>query len=196
MKQLSGGIRFSFLTRLQISSSRLITSYALPPQTSFTCPPTSLRIKISKTKVERRTYVSTTGTKPQITLFSEDSNRPSSSPSTTHHEVGSSKHPIAFMGIMTSNRRSDITESKDLLIVKEDGEIQCLDGTSLQEKWTSPASALYRDSMSPTTSATVEFAQLTNAHAASQGILKGRQDVFALFPQEISEDGFVPVVET
>lgn len=100
-----------------------------------------------------------------------------------------------FIGTITAVRGSDVAEdTSDLLIVKEDGEIQCLDGDSLEEKWTSPASALQRESPTPISDAKVEFAHLTSAYAASQGILKGRQDVFALFPQEISEDGFNPDV--
>lgn len=98
-----------------------------------------------------------------------------------------------FLGTVTALRGSDVTEDTlDLLIVKENGEIQCLDGEDLQEKWTSPASALQRESTAPTSNSTVEFVHLTNAHAASQVILRGRQDFFTLFPQEISEDGFNP----
>ena len=77
-------------------------------------------------------------------------------------------------------------------MVKADGEIQCLDGGNLQEKWTSPAAALYRDPTISAADAIVEFAYLTHAYAASQGILKGRQDVFTLYSQEVSEDGFNP----
>lgn len=110
-----------------------------------------------------------------------------------NQKVGTSKEQIVFMGTVTAVHGSDVTEdTSDLLVVKEDGEIQCLDGENLQEKWTSPASALQRESTTLALDATVEFVHLTNAHAASQGILRGRQDVFALFPQELSENNFNP----
>jgi hypothetical protein len=97
------------------------------------------------------------------------------------------------MGTVTGIRNSEVAETtSDLLIVKEDGEIQCHDGKTLLAKWTSPPSALVRDSSTQLGEFMVEFARLTNAHSASQGVLGGRQDVFTLFPQEISEDGFNP----
>ncbi|KAG0648802.1 Uncharacterized protein D0Z07_4721 [Hyphodiscus hymeniophilus] len=176
-----------------ISTSRLITSYALPPQTSFTCAPASLRTKISKAKIERRTYVSTTGSQAQITLFAEIVEGLSHDVSTITQKLGDSKSPIKFMGTVTASRASTSTEdSSDLLIVKEDGEVICFDGETLQERWSSPGTALYQDVTASTPEFIVEFSHLTNAHAASQGILKGRQDVFSLFPQDISEDGFNP----
>jgi hypothetical protein len=99
------------------------------------------------------------------------------------------------MGIVTATRGSDIAENtSDLLVVKESGEIQCYDGTTLLEKWASPSSALVRDSSTAFGEFKVEFAHLTNAHSAGQGILRGRQDVFALFPQEVAEDGLNPEV--
>jgi hypothetical protein len=106
-----------------------------------------------------------------------------------------SQQPIVFLGTITAARGTDVSENTlDLLAIKEDGEIQCFDGDSLEEKWTSPSSALGRDSATSITNSKVEFAHITNAHAASQGILKGRQDVFALFTQEISEEGFNPEI--
>lgn len=80
----------------------------------------------------------------------------------------------------------------DLLVVKKDGEIHCLDGETLQEKWISPASALVTQDAGKEIQAEIEYAHLTNAYAVGQGIFKGRPDVFAVFPQEISEDAFNP----
>jgi hypothetical protein len=99
------------------------------------------------------------------------------------------------MGTVTATRESGATaDTLDLIVVKQNGEIQSFDGDKLQEKWTSPASALGRDSATPIADSKVEFAQLTNAHAASQGILKGHQGALELFSQEISEEGFNPDV--
>jgi len=99
------------------------------------------------------------------------------------------------MGIATACRGSDVADNtSDLLVVKEDGEIQCYNGETLLAKWTSPASALVRDSSTAAGEFKVEFAHLTNAYSASQGILRGRQDVFTLFPQEITEDSFNPEI--
>ncbi|KAK0128374.1 hypothetical protein ONS95_000345 [Cadophora gregata] len=181
---------------LQVSSSRLITSYALPPQSSFTCPPSSLRTRVSKTKVERRTYVSTRGSQSGLTLFHETTDGlepPTSSIKTS--AISHSQRPIIYLGTITATRSSGSSaNTTDLLVVKEDGEVQCYDGDSLEEKWSSPAAALSRDASVPMNRLKVEFAQLTNAFSASQGILKGRQDVLAMFPQEVEEDGFNPEI--
>jgi hypothetical protein len=110
-------------------------------------------------------------------------------------KVQSSQQPIVYIGIIKAIPGSDIADNTlDLLVVKEDGEIQCCDGKSLAAKWTSPPSALVRDASTPLGEFKVEFAHLTNAHSASQGILRGRQDVFAMFPQDITEDGFNPEI--
>jgi hypothetical protein len=99
------------------------------------------------------------------------------------------------MGTVTAIRSSDeAVGTSDLLVVKKDGEIQCYDGNTLRGRWTSPPSALVREFATPLGESEVEFAHLTNAHSASQGVLRGRQDVFALFPQEITEEGFNPEI--
>lgn len=105
-----------------------------------------------------------------------------------------SRSPVVYLGIIAAASRPGASGSTaDLLAVKEDGEIQCYDGESLDPRWTSPAAALFRDT-SPTTKSRVEFAQLTDAYSASQGILRGRQDVLAIFPEQIVEGGFNPEI--
>ncbi|KAE9370294.1 hypothetical protein N431DRAFT_378464 [Stipitochalara longipes BDJ] len=194
--ELAVGIDGEGVNLYDVSTTKLITSYALPPQSLFTCAPASLRTRASKSAVERRTYVSTTEPYPHITLFAElaEGSAPTRSNSITC-KVESSQQPIMYMGTITGTRTSDAADNtSDLLVVKKDGEVQCYDGKTLREKWTSPPSALVREIPTPRGEFNVEFAHLTNAHAASQGILRGRQDVFALFPQEITEEGFNPEI--
>ncbi|KAH8599581.1 hypothetical protein B0O99DRAFT_612390 [Bisporella sp. PMI_857] len=149
----------------RISSSRLLTSYALPPQTSFTCPPTSTRTRISKNKVERRTYVSTIQPQAQITLFYESTgNKQAAQSFSETHKLSGSQAPV---------RTETTTENLDILLVKRDGEVH----------------ALGQDTAISLKNVQVEFAQLTNAFAASQGILKE-----SIGSMEITEDGFNPHV--
>ncbi|KAH8668123.1 hypothetical protein BGZ60DRAFT_376843 [Tricladium varicosporioides] len=193
--ELAVGIDGEGINLYDISSSRLITSYALPPQSSFTCPPTSIRTRFSKGKSERRTYVSTTGTQAQINLFHDfiDDLIPTSTSTKTHIVEKPSNTVIALNTTATTSSVESNQGGCDLLVVRRDGEIQCLDGETLKEKWTSPASALTRgENEEHLGEAEVEYVQLTNAYAAMQGIFKGRTDNFAIFPQEITEDGFNP----
>lgn len=171
----------------------MITSYALPPQSSLTCAPSSLRTRISKNKVERRTYVSTKNPQPQITLFHEltEGATPSDHKTVTHR-IENTTSPTVYIGIINAGVGS--ANTADLLAVHEDGEIRCYSGSDLEEKWVSPAAALSRDVTSSYKDSKVEFAQLTNAFSASQGILKGRQDALTIFPQEVTEDGFNPEI--
>lgn len=169
----------------------MITSYALPPQSSFTCAPLSVRSRISKAKIERRTYVSTTAPDAQITLFQDSTqNAGAAEPSTVVRRLGKSlESAIVFMGAITASFPD--SESQDLVLVQENGEIRCLDGDKLQDKWISPAGVL-RNQTQESEKLKVEYACLTNASTASRGILKNRNDIFSTFPQEISETGFNP----
>ncbi|KAL3423254.1 hypothetical protein PVAG01_05001 [Phlyctema vagabunda] len=196
--EVTVGIHGEGVNLYDITSSRLITSYAIPPQSSFTCAPCSLRTRISKNKIERRTYVSTAGPQPSITLFEDLATGPgtaSVTSSTLSSKLDPSSASVVFLGAITSRSTEEASTASDLLVVREDGEIQCLDGTKLEKRWVSPASALYRDNATAGVGGCkVEFAHLTNAYAASQGILKGRQDVLATFSQEVTEHGFNPDV--
>lgn len=83
----------------------------------------------------------------------------------------------------------------DLLLVRRDGEIKCLDGEELTAKWTSPPSALSRLASVPNvTDFNVEFAQVTDAYSASKGLLRGREDTFAVFPLAIDREKFNPTI--
>ncbi|KAH6680330.1 hypothetical protein B0J14DRAFT_648710 [Halenospora varia] len=193
--ELAVGVDGEGVNLYDISSSRLITSYALPPQSSFTCPPTSIRTRFSKGKSERRTYVSTTGTQTQINLFRDlTEDLIPTSTSTKTHIVEKTSNPIIALNTTTATLSLEPAQGDcDLLVVRKDGEIQCLDGETLKEKWTSPPSALVQgESEEQLGEVEVEHVQLTNAYAAIQGIFKGRTDNFAIFPQEIAEDGFNP----
>ncbi|RDW94784.1 hypothetical protein BP5796_00547 [Coleophoma crateriformis] len=192
--ELAIGIHGEGVNLYDIPSSRLITSYAVPPQSTFTCAPCSTRIRISKTVAERRTYVATKTPQSCVTLFRDVSPRSGTSTSSAVNcKLDQPAADIVYLGTVTTTRTSDATASTDLLVIKEDGEILCLDGETLEKKWVSPATALYldRESESPR-DAKVEFAHLTNAFTASQGILKGRQDVMATFSEEVTQDGFNP----
>lgn len=127
-----------------------------------------------------------------MTLFYDTTEGTSTAQSTTtSHKISQSKAPVVHLGALASSGL-DAIKKTDILIVKKDGEIQCLDGESLKLIWSSPATALGRSSSMSMSNIEVEYAHITNAYSAGQGILKGRQDVFAFFPQEVTEDGFNP----
>jgi hypothetical protein len=130
---------------------------------------------------------------PQIDLFHDSiDGYGSAKTSTKTRKHWDSKQPVIFMGTVAATQGSDISATtSDLLIIRQDGEIRCLDGDSLEDKWMSPSNALERDASQRII---VEFAHLTNAVVARRGILKARPDIFTIFPQEITQNGFNPDV--
>lgn len=72
-----------------------------------------------------------------------------------------------------------------LLVVKSDGEIQCLDGFDLNTRWVSPASTIAKNSTMPeVTNHMVHFAQLTDVFTAKRKLLKDREDVLLALPTD------------
>ncbi|RKF59822.1 Uncharacterized protein OnM2_056019 [Erysiphe neolycopersici] len=187
--ELAVGINGEGVNLYDISASRLTTSYAIPPQSIFTCPPCSIRIRISKAKVERRTYISSRGIKPRITLFHDTKDGSTQAQiREVSKDVEGSSSPVVFIGCMVSEQKSDDTGYKTkVVLVKDDCEIQCYNSDDLRHEWTSPASTLFQESHSTPDDARVEFAQITTVHCASQGILRNRKDIMAVFPQEVQQ---------
>jgi hypothetical protein len=143
--------------------------------------------------VERRTYVSTAENTSQITLFRETTTAdgPPDSATAVHTLEGSTK-PVIFLGVAPEKIGST---TDNLILVKGDGEIQCLDGQDLGLKWTSPAAAISKNSSAPDVqNHKIELVSFTDAHTASKGLLKGQQDAFSIFSEEIDVDGFNPTL--
>lgn len=82
-----------------------------------------------------------------------------------------------------------------MLLIRKDGEIQCLDGIDLKTRWVSPASTISKNTPMPDViNHEVQFAQLTDAHTASKRLLKGREDILSVLPKAIDTDGFNPLL--
>jgi hypothetical protein len=158
---------------------------------SVTCSPLSLRLKLGKGRTEYRTYVSTSDRK--ITLFKDEKTvEGQSEPDTILHNVSGPKSSVLFLGVAPEKAFSS---TDNLLVVKDDGEIQCLSGADLTALWTSPAAAISNHSTAADAKKhKVEYVTITDAHTASKGLLKAHQDALAIFPEEISADGYNPTL--
>ena len=165
-------------------SSRLVTSYALPPQSKVACPPCSLRTRLGKGKVQRRTYLCTEEQNNQVILFTETTDGHGAvQTSTVTRRID---EPAIFMQTIKSTRSSEF--QFDLLIVQSNGQTQCLHGGTLEEVWVSLASTIWREATIAPSSTTIEYAQITNSLAIQQGTLKDRPELFSLYGQELSEN--------
>ncbi|ELR03126.1 hypothetical protein VC83_05677 [Pseudogymnoascus destructans] len=190
--ELVVGISGEGVNLYDIQSSKLVTSYALPPQALITCAPYSLRLKQGKGLVERRTYASTTENTPRVTVFRETTTAEGHADSSSAiHIVEGSTKPVVFLGVAPEQIGSS---SDNLLLVKSDGEIQCLDGEDLKFKWTSPSAAVSKNSAAPNFGHKIELVNLTDAHTASKGLLKGQPDAFSIFSEDVDASAFNPTL--
>ncbi|CAI4218987.1 unnamed protein product [Parascedosporium putredinis] len=181
--------------RSYVSASRLITSYPIPPQQSFTCSPISLRLRLPKGQgIARYTYIATKEpTGQSLTLFRDivDGAGKTTSTSKTRHIKTPS--PIRYIGV--SHAITSFADSSgshrlvgNLLVICTNGDIISLDPETVEQRWKESASRLSRDETStPVSEYTVQLVSMTSATDVIEGIFEGRPDAFtASFPQKNS----------
>lgn len=175
---------------LQIESSRLVTSYPISPQSSFTCPPTSLRRKTTENKnVTRYTYASTHDSRNHITSYKdivEPSGKTTSSVTTLSLP---GKHPVVFLTTVSASSTSRpsagagslAAAAPDIVLVRRNGSVLCLGGEELAQKWVVSAEVLSRDLSleAEGKDLVVESVSVANESDVVGGMFKGREDVFA-----------------
>ncbi|RAL04226.1 uncharacterized protein BO80DRAFT_400620 [Aspergillus ibericus CBS 121593] len=170
-----------------IQTPKLVTSYAVPPQSSFSCQPCSVRRKIpNKSVVRRQTYVAV---KQQIESFVEEhGGNGSSAPSiaSSSYSVKDSESPAVFVGIVpTESQEEEEEESFDVLAVHQDGRVRRLSSDLKTQHWS------LRHSEVAKTSATHEIRScfLVEFEDAKKSLFKRRQDLAALAFGNLTESG-------
>lgn len=179
---------------LQVPSSRLITSYPVPPQSIFTCSPCSTRSRVAKSKdVTRFTYISTRNPKPQITLFKDVIGASGETTSTTLTEK--IDHSSKLVHLSTATATGAASENgtgavPDLVAVAEDGTVICLQGDDLRKRWQTSPEILKQDlpALPKGARLQVELVQATTASEVIGGVFGGNKDAFAAFLQTTKED--------
>ncbi|KAL3496207.1 hypothetical protein BJX62DRAFT_232715 [Aspergillus germanicus] len=169
-----------------IQNPKLVTSYAVPPQSSFSCPPCSLRRKLSNgSGVRRQTYAAV---KKEIKAFVEESaGAGQSAPviSSSTFAVKDSSSPIAFIGIIpTSSTEDEDKDPFDVLAVHRDGHARRLSPDLETQQWSISHSGLAKGS-SPHA---IHGCFLLEFDDARKSLLKRRPDLisFALGDSAIS----------
>ncbi|KAI1373063.1 hypothetical protein F4677DRAFT_430949 [Hypoxylon crocopeplum] len=196
--ELAVGIDGEAVNIYNVSSARLVTSYPIPPQSSFSCPVTSIRRKVvgdadGTQEVSRYTYAATNEShKHKVTLFKDyvdASGNTHSITKSTFLDPGQSVVCVAPVTTPVGRGSAGLqTSEEELLIVRGDGEIACLDAESLQKKWSSSSTALHQDLTGGSRSDfKIDFCSPVLLSDLIQGIFKGSDDALALFP-EIRQD--------
>ncbi|KAJ8130046.1 hypothetical protein O1611_g3584 [Lasiodiplodia mahajangana] len=183
--ELTVGIDGEAVNIYDVSSSRLVTSYPIPPQSRLSCPASSTRFKLESTKdVLRYTYVASDESKTKkITLFKDTVGESGKTNQVTCSASLGKGQPIVWLAPVsspsTSSEPVEATPENELLVMRADGEVVCLDGESLKQKWTTTAMAMLQDLADDARiNFTIDFCRSVSALEVLKGIFKGNSDVF------------------
>ncbi|KAK1981941.1 hypothetical protein LZ30DRAFT_781676 [Colletotrichum cereale] len=185
-----------------VPSSGLRTSYPIPPQESFTCAPHSIRYQgASASGRNNYTYLSTQdSTGAKVTLCRDAIDVTGKTNSTSTSQRVRHKHPITYLftsSAIDTTVVSDAPQSErgDVLGLCKDGQVLCLDGEALEQKWSASSYNLCKDLLPSTVSKyEVEFSLHAAASEVLNGLFQGRQDAFGSFGRQIDPKTFNPDV--
>ncbi|KAI0976445.1 hypothetical protein F4678DRAFT_417095, partial [Xylaria arbuscula] len=186
--ELTVGIDGEAINIYDVSSSRLVTSYPIPPQARLSCPASSFRSKSDATKdVSRYTYAALVESQEKkVALFKDSVGASGKTNQTTRSASLGRGQPVVWLApvsnlVASLDDATNTSVDSELLVVRADGEIICLDGESLKRKWASTAAAMLQDLTDDARSnLTVEFCRSVSASEIARGIFKGNSDVFSL----------------
>ncbi|KAH6661157.1 hypothetical protein BKA67DRAFT_76698 [Truncatella angustata] len=180
--EITVGVDGEAVNIYNVSSARLVTSYPIPPQSSFACPPCSLRRRIPNSRnIARYTYIATSDPVSKITLFKDIVEASGKTTSTTTNFSLSSKNKVVYLTARLNEPvKADLLSpvaDDDLLVVQEDGEIIGLDSESLQQKWKTTSAILHQDlAYGSKSDFLVETCVSARASEVIDGLFKGNQD--------------------
>lgn len=166
-----------------------MTSYAVPPQSTFSCRPCSVRRKLPKrSTVKRQTYTAATKPEHQIKCFVEELGTSSSGPviSSSTATVSDSSSPTSFVGIVpfSANEDSDI-DPFDILAVHQDGRVRRLSSDLKSQRWSIQHSEIAKVCFTHA----VHSCFLVDLGDAKKALFKRRQDLAALALGDSSTSG-------
>ncbi|KAI0541828.1 hypothetical protein GGR58DRAFT_510638 [Xylaria digitata] len=196
--ELTVGIDGEAINIYDVSSTRLVTSYPIPPQSRLSCPASSIRSKSVSTKdVSRHTYAALNESQEsRVTLFKDSVGNSGKTNQVTRSASLGQGRPVVWLAPMSNpaapSETTDTIIDSELLVVREDGEIVCLDGENLSQKWVSTALTMLQDlAEGARANFTIEFCRSVSASEVLKSIFKGNSDVFSLLSssgQDLEEE--------
>ncbi|EXK40035.1 hypothetical protein FOXG_10310 [Fusarium oxysporum f. sp. lycopersici 4287] len=182
--ELVVGVDGETISIYDIPASRLITSYPIPPQESFTCAPYSVRIRrAGSNDVSRYTYISTRDSRGQkITLFRDVVHQDGKTTSTTTASPVLKTSAVRYL--TCSSSVSETSSTGDMIAVCENGEFISLSSETLAIQWTSPSKSALQDAIA-TQIESFEVDYVTSGTLAefSEGIFKDKPEIFSALPK-------------
>ncbi|CAK7266335.1 hypothetical protein SEPCBS57363_002041 [Sporothrix epigloea] len=199
--ELAVGIDGESANIYDISASRLITSYPVPPQAKFCCAPCSVRLRSSANKdarVARYTYIATREPARKLSLFKDTVEAAGATAcESLTASLGRasdifSLHTLSLQG--EKLEESLATPAVDLVAVDRDGQVTCYDGETLKEKYKVSVAGLSPDLVPRGSAVRVELAQMGLAADVVKGLALGDY-ISGIFLQKIdAQAGFNPDV--
>lgn len=178
------------IDRFQIRSAQFVTSYPVPPHTYFQSSPCSTCIKATVSKAAtRHTYAATSSApisseplqRPAILHFAEPLKQTDSTPPIQHkHVLSPDDGRIFSLNVLPQvGGESHEAVEHDVLAVKENGNLLCLDETLGRIQWQKRWTDITNSPKDNVSQRIVEFSELVDISHARQGILRGREDIIA-----------------
>ncbi|KAJ2969186.1 hypothetical protein NQ176_g8802 [Zarea fungicola] len=168
-----------------VPTSRQITSYPIPPQESFTCPPYSVRIRsASSSDIARYTYaVMSDKAVQKITLFKDVVSPDGKTTSTTASKTLEAS-PVKY--ITCSSLPSKASEIGDVILVCQNGQVLSLSGETLSTNWSAPTKAPLQDVVAAKIDTfEIEYATSGTLGDFTDGILKHKAEAFSALPKSV-----------
>lgn len=172
----------------KVPASRLITSYPIPPQESFSCSPYSTRIrKPGSSDITRYTYAVTSDKAAQkITLF-KDIVRPDGKTTSTTTSQKLKSAPVKH--ITASSMPPKDSNIGDVVLVCSDGEVISLSGESLAAQWSASAKSTIQDAVAGGIDG-LEVEHVTSGSVGdfTEGLFKNKPEVFNVMPKSLEAE--------
>ncbi|KAG5981906.1 hypothetical protein E4U55_002547 [Claviceps digitariae] len=171
-----------------IPASRLITSYPIPPQESFTCPPYSIRMRLADSQdVYRYTYIATKDAKSyKITLFKDVVHPDGKTTSTSTSQIVQTS-PVRC--ITSSSSTNATTRLDDIVAICEDGQIVYLTAEDLVVQWSASSKSAVQEAVSGVMEKfEVEYVSSGSLSDFREGIFKNKPEVVTTLPMLLNPD--------
>lgn len=167
------------LKSAKLQNPQLVTSYALPPDASFTAAPYSIYRKgSSKIPTQRFTYASLAGSpsvdKSQLVCFHEKSLGENTETVKTTYVPSATAHVLTLESLPVSAGGSAKDPTHDVLATCDNGDVICLSANLDTVRWVANVKSLF---LSGGPNAELEHVTLVNAKAVTRGLLRDREDI-------------------
>jgi hypothetical protein len=173
---------------VKVQASGLVSSYAVPPTCSFTCPPCSVRLRHSSVSVTTR-YTVCAVQRPdcQLVCFKETIDHSEIPVVSTYNYVIEDQSPAVHVDFVpASTCRGETGSPPDIIIVHHDGTVRKISGDLQKTEWVATSVPSSDGKALPPE---VVFAHWVSYEDASSALLRRRDDV--LRESAASESSFL-----